>query len=198
MGTIKKSNKEINFSKYRGLTKRKLRNILLSRLKEQTEQQRERKSKLIERKLLEQEEFIKAKRIMFYLAFDDEVKTKNMINKARKLGKEIYVPLCDTKEKGLRPCLLKEDSVLEEGPYQTLQPQTKIDLPLDELDMVVVPALAFDKSGNRLGRGKGYYDRFLKRLSPHTHCIGLAFDFQILPTLPVEQNDMSVDKVLSG
>ena len=180
------------------LTKSQLRNILLSKLKEQTEQQREEKSKLIERELLEQEEFIKAKRIMFYLAFDSEVNTENMINKARELGKQIYVPRCDTKQRVLRPCLLTEGSVLKEGPYHTLEPQTKADLPLEELDLTIVPALAFDKSRNRLGRGKGYYDRFLKMVSTHTRSIGLAFDFQILPTLPVEQNDVPVNKVLSA
>jgi 5-formyltetrahydrofolate cyclo-ligase len=180
------------------LTKRQLRNILLERLKKQTEQERKSKSKLIEKKLLEQEEFIKAERIMFYLAFDGEVNTESMINKSRELGKQIYVPLCDTKEKTLKPCVLMKDSALKKGPYQTLEPQTKIDLPLNKLDLVIVPALAFDKNGNRLGRGKGYYDRCLKKVSSHTRSIGLAFDFQILPTLPVEQNDVSVDKVLSA
>jgi len=180
------------------LTKRKLRNILLGRLKKQTEQERKSKSELIEKKLLEQEEFIQAERIMFYLAFDGEVMTESMINKARERGKQIYVPMCDTREKTLRPCVLMKDSVLSRGPYQTLEPQIKIDLPLDKLNLVIVPALAFDKKGNRLGRGKGYYDRLLKNMSNHTRSFGLAFDFQILPSLPVEQNDMPVDKVLSA
>ncbi len=180
------------------LTKKQLRNILLERLKKQTEQERKSKSKLIEEKLLKQEEFIKAERVMFYLAFDGEVNTESMINKARGFGKKIYVPVCDTRHKTLRPCILMEDSRLDKGPYQTLEPQTKTDLSVDKLDLVIVPALAFDKNGNRLGRGKGYYDRFLKTVSGRTYSIGLAFDFQILPTLPVEQNDMSVDKVLSA
>lgn len=182
----------------KNLTKRQLRNILLTRLKKQTEQQRERRSKLIERKLIKQEEFVRAKRILFYLAFDGEVKTENMINKARELGKEIYVPICDTEEKALRPCAFKNGALLQKGPYQTLEPQTKIDSPLEKLDLVLVPALGFDKNGNRLGRGNGYYDRLLKKASGRIHSIGLAFDFQILPTLPVEQNDVPVDKVLSA
>ena len=180
------------------LTKRQLRNILLTRLKKQTQQQREEKSSLIEKRLLKLEEFIKAKRIMFYLAFDGEVKTKNMINKARELGKEIYAPQCVTKEKTLKPYALKKDSALKRGPYQIWESQTENELPIEELDLVVVPALAFDKDGNRLGRGKGYYDRFLRKISKHTHSIGLAFDFQILPTLPIEQNDVPVSKVLSA
>ncbi len=181
-----------------GLTKRQLRNILLGKLRKQTEQQREFKSRLIEKKLLEQEEFIKAEKIMFYLAIDGEVKTESMIDKARSLGKQIYVPLCDREDKTLKPCVLEEDSVLREGPYHTLEPQGMSNLAVEELDLIIVPALAFDRSGNRLGRGKGYYDRFLRGISPHTHSIGLAFDFQVLPALPVEQNDMPVDKVISA
>ena len=182
----------------KGLTKKRLRNILLNRIKKQTKQERQEKSKLIEQKLFKLEEFIRAKRIMFYLALDGEVSTENMINKARELGKEIYVPFCDTKEKTLKPCALNNNSLLKEGPYRILEPQTKNPLTIDKLDLVVVPALAFDKDGNRLGRGKGYYDRFLKKVPKHTQSIGLAFDFQILPTLNTEQNDVPVNKVLSA
>lgn len=180
------------------LTKKELRNILLNRLRKQTQRQRERKSKLIERILLKQEEFIKAERVMFYLAFDGEVKTESMIDKARRLGKQIYVPICDTKKKTLRPCFLEESVALEIGPYNTREPKNKVEFSHRKLDLVIVPALAFDKKGNRLGRGKGYYDRFLKRLSNRTNTIGLAFDFQVLPNLPVEENDVPVDKVLSA
>ena len=180
------------------MTKRQLRNILLNRLRKQTEQEREQKSKLIESKLLKQEEFIKAERIMFYLAFDGEVKTETMINKARELGKEIYVPFCDTKQRTLRPCILNKDSILKKGPYRTLEPQDKKALSLEELNLVIVPALAFDKNGNRLGRGKGYYDHFLKKVLAHTYSIGLAFDFQVLPRLPVEPHDVPIDKILSA
>ena len=164
--------------------------------KQQTEQQRERKSRLIEAKLLEEEAFIKAERIMFYLAFDGEVNTKNMINKAIDLGKQVYVPLCDTENKTLIPSLFKKDTITEIGPYKTLQPRSKINLPAEDLNLVIVPAVAFDRNGNRLGRGKGYDDRFLKRLSHSVQKIGLAFDFQILPSLPIDKNDMPVNKVL--
>jgi 5-formyltetrahydrofolate cyclo-ligase len=59
-----------------------------------------------------------------------------------------------------------------------------------------VPGLAFDKKGNRLGRGKGCYDRFLKRLPKKIPTIGLAFDFQILPKIPAKTHDISVNKVI--
>lgn len=180
------------------LTKHQLRNIVLNRLRQQTEQQREHKSKLIEGKLLKQEEFIKAERVMFYLAFDGEVNTESMINKARSLGKQIYVPLCVRRKNTLKPCILNKDSVLEKGPHQIPEPKDKDCLSPDNLHLVIVPGLAFDKAGNRLGRGKGYYDRFLKSVSSRTHTIGLAFDFQIFPSLPVERDDAPVARVLSA
>ena len=133
---------------------------------------------------------------MFYLALNGEVETTDMINKARQIGKEICVPLCDNQEKRLRPALLQENSILEKGPYNTWQPQIKIDLPIEKLDLVIVPGLAFDKDGNRLGRGRGYYDRLLKIVPHNTHSIGLAFDFQILTNLPFNQEDTPVEKVL--
>ena len=67
---------------------------------------------------------------------------------------------------------------------------------MQNADLVIVPGIGFDHTGNRLGRGKGYYDSFLKGISPHTHSIGLGFDFQVLPTVPVAENDIPVDKVL--
>jgi 5-formyltetrahydrofolate cyclo-ligase len=61
---------------------------------------------------------------------------------------------------------------------------------------VIVPGIAFDRKGNHLGRGKGYYDRFLEKLLPQTPTIGLAFDFQILPSLPATKTDIAVDRVI--
>lgn len=180
------------------LSKKKLRSSLLLRLRKQPHQQQERKSRLIEKKLLRQEEFISSERIMFYLSLGGEVKTQSMIEKSRELGKEIYVPQCDLKKKTLSPYFLEKNSLLEAGPYNTLQPKKKRRFPAEKLDLVIVPAVAFDRRGNRLGRGKGYYDRFLKDLPAGVKSIGLAFDFQILPRLPVQQSDVPVEKILSA
>ena len=189
---------DMNIEQDIDLTKKELRQNILNKLKQQTQQQRDSKSILIENRLFEQEEFVKAKRIMFYLSFDGEVKTENMINKAIDLGKETFVPLCDAKEITLKPCAFGKDTALVEGPYHIREPKTKISISADKLDLVIVPALAFDASGNRLGRGKGYYDRFLRGLATQARSIGLAFDFQILPSLPTDTNDVPVDKVLSA
>jgi 5-formyltetrahydrofolate cyclo-ligase len=67
-----------------------------------------------------------------------------------------------------------------------------------DLDLVIVPGIAFDKKGRRLGRGKGCYDRFLKALPKDTPTIGLAFDFQVLPEIPATAHDVGVKKFISN
>lgn len=178
------------------LTKSQIRCKILSKLKTQKEEERNRKSARIKEKLLNTSEFKKAKVVMFYITFDGEVKTEEMIKEALKLGKIVVVPVCGRDRVILRPCLLDSATKLKKGPYGICEPTRKKPIRLKDLDLIIVPAVAFDKNNNRLGRGKGYYDRFLKRLSPDTASIGLGFDFQILPVLPAATHDVSVDRVL--
>jgi len=178
------------------LTKHRIRSKILLRLKTQKEDDRDRKARVIERKLLRQEVFKKAKTVMFYIAFGGEVDTKSMIKIAKKLGKIIAVPICRKDKIRLKPCLLDDHAHLRKGPYGVLEPVVEKHIGLEELDVVVVPGVAFDKDGNRLGRGKGCYDRFLNELPRDTATFGLAFDFQILPSLPIHAHDVGVHKVL--
>lgn len=177
------------------LTKSQIRNKILLDLKTQKEEDRNRKSRIIKKKLFKTKEFIKAKRVMFYISFDGEVNTKEMIKEARSIGKIVCVPVCK-KNGTMRPATLDENSKLTKGPYGIYEPVIKRFINLKDLELVIVPGLAFDKKGNRLGRGKGYYDRFLKKISKKTISIGLAFDFQILPSLPATTTDVNVDKVI--
>jgi len=178
------------------LTKQRIRSKILLKLKKQKEEDRSRKSILIKEKLLKEPSFKKAKRVMFYIAFNGEVETKEMIKEAKNLGKIIAVPVCVKNRISLRPALLKSHAHLKKGPYGVSEPVVSRYIDLKDLDLVVTPGLAFDKKGNRLGRGKGYYDRFLKQIPKDTPSIGLAFRMQILPKVPVTSSDVSVSKVL--
>jgi len=189
-------NIKISKTKTVGLTKEQIRSKILLRLKTQKEETRERKSKLILEKLLRQEEFIKAKVVMFYIAFNGEVNTTEMIKEAGRLGKLVTVPVCTKNRLTLRPAILGENTDFEKGPYGVYEPLVKRYIRLEDLDLVIVPGVAFDKKGNRLGRSKGCYDRFLKKIPKDTTSIGLAFDFQILPAVPALRHDVSVNKVL--
>ena len=139
--------------------------------------------------------FRKAKNVMFYISFDGEVDTEKMIKHARRLGKIITVPVC-SKSRRIIPCLLNDNVKLVRGLYGTRVPAVKRALGRRAIDLVIVPGVAFDRRGNRLGRGKGYYDRFLRKLPDNTTSIGLAFDFQILPKVPATRRDVSVKRVI--
>jgi len=133
---------------------------------------------------------------MFYIAFGGEVNTEEMIREAKKIGKLICVPVCRKDKETMQPAILEDHAKLKKGPYGVLEPATQERVKPEDLDLIIVPGLAFDKKGNRLGRGKGCYDRFLSTLSEKTPTIGLAFNFQILPLVPTTCNDVSIKQVI--
>ena len=133
---------------------------------------------------------------MFYIAMSGEVETKEMIQKAKKLGKIIAVPVCVKNRTSLRPALFVSHAHLRKGPYGVSEPAVNRFIDLKDLDLVITPGVAFDKKGNRLGSGKGYYDRFLSKIPKDTPSIGLAYSLQILPAVPTNSSDISVTKVL--
>ena len=157
---------------------------------------------VIKNKLFQLEEFKKAKTILFYASFDGEVETFEMMKQAQKLGKTIGLPRILGKEGRISPLAVASlEDGLENGPYGIQQPKTDKAKAIarDHLDMVIVPGVAFDKKNNRLGRGGGYYDRFLEDLPAHVPTIGLAFDFQIVDSLSFqEEHDISVSRVLTN
>lgn len=178
------------------MTKAQIRSKILRKLKIQKEEDRSRKSKLIKDKLLRNKVFKKAKVVMFYIAFGGEVNTREMIREAIKLGKLICVPIFRKDKEIMQPAIFVDNAKLKKGPYGVLEPATETFVKPEDLDLVVVPGIAFDKKGNRLGRGKGCYDRFLGKLSDNTQSIGLAFDFQVLPLIPATSFDVSVKKII--
>lgn len=178
------------------MTKQQIRSKILLKLKTEKEEDRDRKSRLIKKKLFRTMVFKKAKVVMFFISFGGEVNTQDMIEEAKRLDKTIAVPVC-RKRRIMRPAVLPENAKLVRGCYGICEPAIKRFVNLEDLDLVVVPGVAFDKKGNRLGRGKGYYDRFLHKLNHRkTTSIGLAFDFQILPYIPATCDDKEVDRVI--
>ncbi len=183
------------------MNKKVLRKIMLKRLKNQKEVLRLRKNKLIMRRLFALNEFRSAKTIMFYASFAGEVDTYKMIKEAIKKGKTVSLPFIGKNKKRLIPRAIKGLShSLEEGPFSSPQPRLECSRPIakKDLDFVVVPGLAFDHLGFRLGRGQGYYDRFLAGLSKNTYTTGVCFDFQIVSSLPHVSYDLTVKRVISA
>jgi len=181
--------------------KKEIRERISHLLNNQEEKERVRKSLIIENKLFKLAGFAKAKTILFYASFDGEVDTYQMIRKAQKLGKKIALPVIAKERRELLLALIGSvDESLQDGPYGIKEPilNETNQISADVIDFVVVPGVAFDKNRNRLGRGGGYYDRFLARLAKNIPTAGLAFDFQIVDQLPVERHDFAVTSLITN
>ncbi|MQL50706.1 5-formyltetrahydrofolate cyclo-ligase [Desulfofundulus thermobenzoicus] len=142
------------------------------------------KSKRILTRVLSLEEFHRAKTLMAYVDFRNEVKTGDLIVESMARGKRVAVPLTDVAGKRLVPSLLLDfPGDLAPGTWGILEPRPECLRPLEpqELDLVVVPGVAFDRQGNRLGYGGGFYDRFLPQTGPDTVWLAPAFEVQVVP-----------------
>ncbi len=180
-------------------TKQELRDKILTILRNQKEEDRLAKSLMIQDKLFEMREFRKSGTVLFYASFDGEVDTFEMMKKAKKIGKKIGLPVVVREKNKIMPTFVEYLDNLQEGVFGIKQPTERDCKPLgvNEIDMVIVPGIAFDKAKNRLGRGGGYYDRFLCTLPSHISTVGLAFDFQMIDHIPQQkEHDFPVSHVL--
>jgi 5-formyltetrahydrofolate cyclo-ligase len=147
------------------------------------------RSKSIQQFVLDSKEFKSAKIIGAYYAFGSEVKTDAIIEQARALGKKIALPSVEGDR--LTFYELSTGKYLVKGRFGIMEP-----LPyglVDKIDLLVVPGIAFDRKGYRLGYGKGYYDKFLARKKIAS--IGLGYSFQLLDRLPTGKYDKKLDAI---
>lgn len=158
------------------------------------------KSGVIAQKLGQLEEFQASRNLLFFLSLPKEVQTDEMIQMALDLGKRVYVPLVDADRRRLNiselPGLDIEFEEKRFGIREPGAPHLKMASPRD-LDFVLVPGLAFDRQGGRIGYGAGYYDKFLKEVQDHVFRVGVAFDFQALDAIPQTDLDVPVQKILT-
>ena len=182
------------------MTKGEMRRQIMRRLKEQPKEERLRKSRLIWRKLTRLAAFRRAGWVCTYVALPYEVQTWQMIERMLEAGKRVVVPWV-LSDGGLALCEVREpESDLAPGAFGVLEPVPgkRKDVAPDQLDLVLVPGLAFDAQGHRLGHGKGYYDRLLSKLPDGVPTVGLGYDFQLLKNLPSEPHDRVVKRVLTN
>jgi len=136
--------------------------------------------------------------ILFYVSLADEAPTEQLIADALRQGKRVCVPLLNKTPGEMSATQINSLDDLTVGKYGLKMPrpdQAKIVSP-SELDLIVVPAVAFDRIGNRLGMGAGYYDRFLPETSGAVF-LGLAWTCQIVAIVQSETHDIRMDYVLS-
>ena len=144
--------------------------------------------------LLEQvSEFQDAEHILLYYSLPDELSTHNFIERWHG-KKHIYLPRVNGSTLDILPY---NPEAMGEGAYNIEEPTGSDIVPIDRIELIIVPAMGYDRKGNRLGRGKGYYDRFLPLLSPHCHKMGICFSYQLFPSIPHDSHDIMMDEVLS-
>ena len=178
--------------------KKDLRKSIKEKLAELSVPQYEDLSFQVAQELFNTDEWIDASTIAVTVSKAPEVDTFQIIRKGWEQGKRMVVPKCEPKSRQLNFRELKRFSELESVYYGLLEPivsETESVSP-EEIDLVVVPGLAFSKDGYRLGFGGGYYDRFLANYQGNT--VSLAFENQMVPEVPVESHDIPVQKIVSS
>lgn len=143
-----------------------------------------------------------ARTVMFYIDVRSEVRTRQALPAALASGKKIIVPWCNAAgELELFP--LENMDELALGMYKILEPKAELrDLPAkqvkpEEIDLVMVPGVAFDRRGARMGHGKGYYDKLLQHARKDTPLVALAFECQLFPEIPTASHDIFMDKLIT-
>ncbi len=178
-----------------------IRRVVLRQLKQQREEDRRRKSEAIRRKVFRLMAFRRAHTVCCYVALPYEVQTWRMIEEMLLNGKRVVVPVVRRGTKRLQLSEVQNPTAdLAPGTFGVWEP-TPLSLrpvPPREVDFALVPGVAFDRRGHRLGHGHGYFDRLLSRLPRAAVTVGLGFRFQLLDRLPTAAHDRAVQKVLTA
>lgn len=173
--------------------KQKLRLELTKRLKHQKPSDLIKKSHRIKQRVIKLAQTDSAQTILCYASHKTEVQTHSLIKLLLKKKKRVLVPV--VVDEAVKPALLSDFSELKPGKFNILQPITPIFFK-GEIDLNLMPALAVDLQGNRLGKGSGSYDHFLNQFKPKLS-VSLVFDFQVVDQIPVEEHDQATDGFIS-
>lgn len=151
-------------------------------------------SQQIQKHLIKDPKWQKVQKVGLYYATKNEVETKLLFMSALEKGASVYFPRV---EQGIRYYEVKDPEDLQKGAWGIMEPKHGCSpLPsLNEIELLVVPGVVFDKQGHRLGYGKGFYDVLLEDFSNNS--VGLAYDFQIVDTLPVDKWDRRVKQLVT-
>lgn len=156
--------------------------------------------------LVQLPEYQAAKTVLWYLDCRSELRTRQALPAALASGKRIVVPYCTVDETGANKLglwLLESMDELIVGKWKILEPprerwsEAEKNVPVSELDLVIVPGVGFSRDGGRMGNGQGYYDRLLANVRPDCPLIGLCYESQLFDNLVVSPHDVYMDKVVT-
>lgn len=172
--------------------KKELRKEIKNKISELTLEEKQEISEKVFLEIEQLPEFKNANYILFFWSLPDEVITHSFITKWSKT-KHVLLPVVQADELSLK-CF--DNNNLQTGHFGIQEPTGSFFTDFDKIDLILVPGVAFSPEGNRLGRGKGYYDKLLPKLSGIK--IGVCFPCQLVDTIPLEKWDAKVDRVICG
>jgi len=155
------------------------------------------KDRALAERLLCLDEYRKAGRVLLYAAFRTEAATEEIIEAAIRSGREVVLPRVDAENGALTKHVIGGLHELSPGYRGIPEPTSEARVKVEEVDLVVVPGVAFDPSGRRLGYGGGYYDRLLPRIKGVKPVVALAYEEQLFESLPGEEHDVGVDIIVT-
>lgn len=163
---------------------------------------KEEMDKKILNQFYESKYYKEAEKIFIYISYDSEINTKIIIDKALKDKKKIYVPRTEFKTRHMDAVGITSLDNLIESKYGILEPSIDMmHIDPNELDLIVVPGVAFDRSGGRMGYGAGFYDRFFKKINKENKNkiikLALAYELQMLDKVPMNAQDVPVDFIIT-
>ena len=172
-----------------------IRKMIVQKREELGGLEKEEKNIAIAQRLFGMDEFKKSKTIFCFLSTSFEVQTERIILESLRLGKQVLVPLLDPGGENLKASRIPSmdiDFVI--GEYGVRQPAPKFRnvVPFSNIDFVVVPGLAFDSFGNRIGYGGGFYDKFFKKITGNVSRVAVGYDFQLFNLVPHSDLDEPV------
>jgi len=179
-------------------TKEDLRGFYLNYRSNIDNEQRESAGMAIKEAFLNLDEVKKATHFLLYFSLRNEVNTRVLIEELLAEGKKVYLPYCIVKDKELRISPVNNlDDDLITGAYGIKEPRLRLNSSIKDLDIVVVPGIAFTRNGHRIGYGGGYYDRFLVKLPDKCRTIGLTYHSLLVQTLPFDPHDQQINIVVT-
>ncbi|WZL78118.1 5-formyltetrahydrofolate cyclo-ligase [Eubacteriales bacterium mix99] len=181
------------------MNKREIRRNMASARDRIPDRERQSRSQSIERHLTALEAYEKAEVLLTYASFRSEADTLGLIRTALETGKRVVVPVCVPNKKRILPCEIQSPDDLMPGYFGIPEPpkQFRRQIRVEEIDLAVIPGLAFDRKFNRLGYGAGYYDRFLPKMRRDAAKIGIGFAFQLVDQLPADPFDVPMDGIIT-
>ena len=180
--------------------KREIRNDMIKTLAGLSKEAVAEKTKAIENRLFEFANFLEANIALLYVSTSHEVGTEAILKRSFEYNKIVVLPAFDVNQVKMK--LLKVDGLksnLVPGPRGVMEPDSQHckKVPIDCIDIAIVPGIVFDEKGARIGSGSGFYDRFIPKLPITTRKVALSMEEQIVPQIPMESHDKHVDIIVT-